>query len=253
MHRISAEYTAITGENVALLASVASEEAPPIVFNAQMRSDIEVPACATESQGHAQIKIFQDGRIESTVILNNKGMRVSASAHSPPEPRAGTGPIIWWLSSPVGVDLNLTERHIDVRQDGIFVANPHFATHAAGLAELLANPGNFYVNFHSITAPAASRAGSCRSLRRTWGAREGGQYRLKAELPQPALRVPQKRPKPQGGSVVCCNRPHVGRTIRNRRAAGTRTGSAAAGRYRSQRPPCDAVGDFRDHSGSPRP
>ncbi len=91
----------ITGENVALLASVASEEAPPIVFNAQMRSDIEVPACATESQGHAQIKIFQDGRIESTVILNNKGdesVRFGHIHHL--NPGAGTGPIIWVALEP---------------------------------------------------------------------------------------------------------------------------------------------------------
>jgi len=50
----------ITGANVAQLASAASEEAPPIVFNTQMRSDIEVPACESESQGHAQIKILQE-------------------------------------------------------------------------------------------------------------------------------------------------------------------------------------------------
>ena len=43
----------ITGQNTLAFASVASEEAPPLVFNTQMRSDIEVPACASESQGHA--------------------------------------------------------------------------------------------------------------------------------------------------------------------------------------------------------
>jgi hypothetical protein len=151
----------MTGQNEAMLASsVASDEAPPIVFNTQMRSDIEVPACETESQGHAQIKIYQDGRIESEVILNNKGdesVRFGHIHHL--NAGAGTGPIIWWLSSPVGVDLNLTDRHIDIRQDGIFVTNPHFTTAEAALAQLLSNPGEFYVNFHSDHCPGGIARG----------------------------------------------------------------------------------------------
>lgn len=151
----------ITGQNAGILASsVASDEAPPIVFNTQMRSDIEVPACESESQGHAQIKIFQDGTIESTVILNNKGdesVRFGHIHHL--NAGAATGPIIWWLSSPVGVDLNLTERHIDIRQNGIFVTNPHFSNGDAALAELLAHPGDFYVNFHSDRCPGGVARG----------------------------------------------------------------------------------------------
>ncbi len=151
----------ITGQNVPILASnVASDEAPPIVFNTQMRSDIEVPACATESQGLAQIKVLQDGTIESMVILNNKGdesVRFGHIHHLPAG--ASSGPIIWWLSSPVGANLHLTDRHIDVRQNGIFVANPHFASAAAALAELLAHPGDFYVNFHSDNCPGGFARG----------------------------------------------------------------------------------------------
>ncbi len=143
-----------------LASSIASDEAPPIVFNTQMRSDIEVPACETESQGHAQIKILQDGTIESVAILDNKGdesVRFGHIHHL--NAGAATGPIIWWLTSPVGTDLNLTERHIDVRQNGIFVANPHFTTHEAGLAELLAHPDDFYVNFHSDHCPGGIARG----------------------------------------------------------------------------------------------
>lgn len=150
----------ITGQNTPLFASQASEAAPPVVFNTQMRSDIEVPACASESQGHAQIKILQDGTIESTVILDNKSdesVRFGHIHHL--NAGASTGPIIWWLSSPVGVDLNLTDRHIDIRQVGIFVPNGHFASAQAGLAELLANPGSFYVNFHSDNCPGGVARG----------------------------------------------------------------------------------------------
>jgi len=143
-----------------LASSIASEAAPPIVFNTQLRSEIEVPACVTESQGLAQIQILQDGTIQSLVILNNKGdesVRFGHIHHLIPP--AQTGPIIWWLSSPVGTDLNLIDRHIDVRQVGIFVGNTHFATAAAGLAELLANPGDFYVNFHSDRCPGGFARG----------------------------------------------------------------------------------------------
>ena len=152
----------ITGQNVPILASsVASDEAPPIVFNTQMRSDIEVPACASESKGHAQIKILQDGTIESTVILDNKGDESVKFGHIHHlAAGATTGPVIWWLSSPVGVDLNLTDRHIDIRQVGIFAAaNGHFASAEAGLAELLAHPGDFYVNFHSDNCPGGFARG----------------------------------------------------------------------------------------------
>jgi hypothetical protein len=104
---------------------------------------------------------MQDGTIESVVILNNKGdesVRFGHIHHMNPPP-ATTGPVIWWLTSPVGTDLNLTDRHIDVRQAGIFVTNPHFTTHAAGLAELLAHPGDFYVNFHSDHCPGGIARG----------------------------------------------------------------------------------------------
>src|SRR5258705_10569060 len=128
----------ITGQSQGapiLASSVASDQAPPTVFNTQMRSDIEVPACASESQGLAQIKILEDGTIESIVILNNKGdesVRFGHIHHL--NAGAATGPIICWLSSPVGVDLNLTTCHVDIRQTGIFVTNSHFTTPVAGLA-----------------------------------------------------------------------------------------------------------------------
>lgn len=149
----------ITADNVAA-ASTASDQAPPIVFNTQMRSENESPACTTESQGLAQIKILQDGTIQSLVILNNKGDETVRFGHIHHlTAGATTGPIIWWLSSPVGTNLGLTDRHIDIRQDGIFVANPHFTSADAALAQLLANPSEFYVNFHSNRCPGGFARG----------------------------------------------------------------------------------------------
>lgn len=142
------------------LASEASEDAPPIVFNTQMRSELEVPLSTSDSKGHAQIKILADGTIESMVIINNKGdesVRFGHIHHL--NPGAATGPVIWWLSSPVGVDLNLTDQHLEFRQQAIFSSNAHFTSHAAALAELLRDPASFYVNFHSDAFPGGFARG----------------------------------------------------------------------------------------------
>ena len=94
--------SAING-STRLLANVQSESAPPVVFNTQMRSDIEVPACASASKGYAQIAILQDGTIQAIVIINNKGNESVRFGHIHHlNPGAATGPVIWWLTSPFG-------------------------------------------------------------------------------------------------------------------------------------------------------
>lgn len=136
-----------------------SAHAPPTVFNTQLRSELEDPPTTSESKGNAQIKVFQDGTIESKVIINNKGNESVRFGHiHHVNPGATTGPVIWWLS-PVGANLGLTDRHIDIRQQGIFVANAHFTSHDEALAELLANPSDFYVNFHSDLFPGGFARG----------------------------------------------------------------------------------------------
>jgi hypothetical protein len=137
-----------------------SSLAPPIVFNTQLRSELESPACATESKGHAHLMVQQDGTIDSDVTLNNKGAESVRFGHIHHlNTGATTGPIIWWLSSPIGTDLNLTDKHLQFQQEAAFVTNTHFASHADALAELLANPGDFYVNFHSDLCPGGFARG----------------------------------------------------------------------------------------------
>jgi hypothetical protein len=155
-----ADQTSTAPERFAPSLSVGSEGAPPIVFNTQMRSELEVPLSTSESKGHAQIMVLADGTIESQVIINNiseESVRFGHIHHlNPGQP---TGPVIWWLSSPVGVDLNLTDRHLVFRQQGIFSANTHFTSHEAALAELLRDPASFYVNFHSDAFPGGFARG----------------------------------------------------------------------------------------------
>jgi len=146
--------------STSLRASVQSGLVPAVVFNTQMRSELEFPACASESKGRAQIKILEDGTIEAAVDINNKGgesVRFGHIHHLPPG--QASGPIIWWLTTPVGVNLKLTEEHIDVQHEGVFVPNPHFATAELALAELLSDPSSFYVNFHSDLCPGGFARG----------------------------------------------------------------------------------------------
>lgn len=138
----------------------ASGDVPATVFNTQLRSELEVPTSTSESKGHAQVKVFADGTIESLLMINNKDDESVRFSHiHQVDPGQPTGPVIWWLTSPVGTDLNLTEQHIDIRQVGVFVANSHFATHDDAVAALLADPSSFYVNAHSDAFPAGFARG----------------------------------------------------------------------------------------------
>ena len=146
--------------NAALVADAQNALEPPVVYNTQLRSELESPACTSESQGLAQIMILQDGTIKALAVLNNKGGETVRFGHIHHRLSGqASGPIIWWLTTPVGANLHLTDRHIEVRNEGVFSANPHFATEAQALAELLSHPGDFYVNFHSDLCPAGFARG----------------------------------------------------------------------------------------------
>jgi hypothetical protein len=112
------------------------------------------------SKGHAHLKVWPDGTIESHLRINNKGGEIVRFCHihwiNPnPVPPAlpGTGPIIWWLTSPTGTNLMLTDSHIEFRQNANFVSTSAFATEAAALEAFLADPSDFYVNCHSNAFP----------------------------------------------------------------------------------------------------
>jgi hypothetical protein len=125
-----------------------------------MRSELESPACVSESKGHAHIAVQGDGTIQSDVTINNKGGEVVRFGHIHHlNPSAATGPIIWWLSSPTGTNLQATDAHFKFRQEAAFVANTHFATHEEALAEFLRDPRSFYVNFHSNNCPGGFARG----------------------------------------------------------------------------------------------
>ncbi len=86
--------------SASLVADAQSELVPPVVFNTQLRSELESPACTSESKGLAQIMVLQDGTIEALAILNNKGdetvrfghihHRLSGHTSPPATSRCGT-------------------------------------------------------------------------------------------------------------------------------------------------------------------
>lgn len=154
--------TSTTGGPSALAPSfsIGADGAPPIVFNTQLRSADEIPTSTSESIGHSHFAVRADGTIESQIMINNKAAENVFFCHihwiNPAITGAltGTGPVIWWLTSPVGARLNLTDRHIDLRQDAIFVGNRAFTTdEAVARAALLERPSEFYVNCHSTLFP----------------------------------------------------------------------------------------------------
>jgi hypothetical protein len=134
---------------------------PPIVFNTQMRSALESPACISDSKAHAHVAVQGDGSIHSDVAVNNQGDEVVrfGHIHYVNNLTTNTGPIIWWIS-PIGVNQQSTERTLRFRQLGEYSStNGVFATEADALAELLANPDDFYVNVHSNNCPGGFARG----------------------------------------------------------------------------------------------
>lgn len=126
----------------------------------QLLNALESPPCPSDSRGHAHLKINQNGTIDSDVQIGNRGNESVRFGHIHHlNTGAATGPIIWWLTSPIGVDLNLTAKHLAFSQQAVFTTNTHYASHAAALAALLTSPEQFYVNFHSDNCPGGFARG----------------------------------------------------------------------------------------------
>ena len=117
------------------------EEAPPTVFNTQLLAENEPNGASTsESKGHAQVKVLADGTIEFTLTLNNKSDETFIQAHIHNAPAGVNGPIHWdFFLLP---DPDLVGPHPSLRG----IASPRAV---AVLADLLANPDQYYVNVHS--------------------------------------------------------------------------------------------------------
>ncbi|HMG18592.1 MAG TPA: CHRD domain-containing protein [Gemmatimonadales bacterium] len=134
--------------------SVASEAAPPIVFNVELRAENEPgPLSDSESKGHAQVKVFEDGTIEFTFTINNKHGETYTRAHIHKAPAGVNGGIHWdFLEGGVPV-ASISDQPSQLRG----VARARQGT--AVLADLLANPAGYYVNVHSTDFPSGALRG----------------------------------------------------------------------------------------------
>ena len=132
--------------------SIASDAAP-IVFNVVLRAENEPNGASTsESKGFAQVVVLQGGTIEFTFTINNKSSETYTRAHIHKAPAGANGPIHWdFLEAGIPV-ASISDQPAQLRG----VARPRAA---AVLADLLANPSNYYVNVHSTIFPGGAVRG----------------------------------------------------------------------------------------------
>jgi hypothetical protein len=133
--------------------SAAGNAAPPTVFNVQLRAEDEPNGASTsESKGHAQVMVFEDGTMEFTFTINNKSGETFTRAHIHKAPAGVNGPIHWdFLEAGVPV-ASVSDQPSQLR--GVARARA-----AAVLADLLANPSGYYVNVHSTVFPGGAVRG----------------------------------------------------------------------------------------------
>jgi hypothetical protein len=137
-------------------ASFAAGAGGATVFDVQMRAENEPNGTSTsESKGHAQVKVFDDGTMEFTFTINNKDDETFTRAHIHKAPAGSNGPIHWdFLEAGVPV-ATVSGQPSQLRG----VARPRAA---AVLADLLANPDQYYVNVHSAAFPGGAVRGQLR-------------------------------------------------------------------------------------------
>jgi hypothetical protein len=123
-----------------------SDEATMCVYTTQLRTENEVPARSAVSFGHTQIKVRNDGTIEFTTHIVNPAGETFVAGHIHIGSAVVAGPVVQGLFEPPATS------DAQIMQSGE-VANP-----ALGAA-ICANPGNYYVNYHTTAFPGGAIRG----------------------------------------------------------------------------------------------
>jgi len=136
--------------------TLAGVSVPTHVFNTELRAEQEPNNASTsESKGHAQVKVLENGTLEFVLTINNKSDETFNRAHIHKAPAGVNGPIHWdFLEAGVPV-ASIGGQPATLR--GVAVARA-----AAVLSDLLANPDQYYVNVHSPTFPGGAVRGQLR-------------------------------------------------------------------------------------------
>ena len=130
-----------------------TQQANPTVFNVTLLAENEPNGASTsESKGHAQVKVYEDGTMEFTFTVNNKSGETYTRAHIHKAPAGVNGGIHWdFLEAGIPV-ASVSDQPSQLR--GIARARA-----AAVVADLLANPSGYYVNVHSTAFPGGAVRG----------------------------------------------------------------------------------------------
>ena len=130
-----------------------TQEANPTVFNVTLLAENEPNGASTsESKGHAQVKVYEDGTMEFTFTVNNKSGETYTRAHIHKAPAGVNGGIHWdFLEAGIPV-ASIADQPSQLR--GVARARA-----AAVVADLLANPSGYYVNVHSTAFPGGAVRG----------------------------------------------------------------------------------------------
>lgn len=146
----------VDSKSSALAVAAAAVSAPTDVFEVQLRSDQEPNNASTsESKGHAQIKVLEDGTMEFVITVNNKSDETFTRAHIHKGAAGANGPIHWDFLEAGNPVASIGGQPADLR--GVARARA-----AAVLSDLLAHPDQYYVNAHSTAFPGGAIRGQIR-------------------------------------------------------------------------------------------
>ena len=123
---------------LSLGGSVMAAPAPKLVavFNTQLRAEHETTPSTSVAWGAAQIKVYDNGVIAWKVKFHNSAGEEFSAGPIHEAPAGDPGPVSQGLFGGPATGT----KHLDFRGA---VSKPTLAT------ALVANPGNYYVNFHT--------------------------------------------------------------------------------------------------------
>jgi hypothetical protein len=123
------------------------------VLHAKLSAQSETTGSTSTAKGHTLIKVRNDGTIEFKTQILNKNHETFVAGHIHQAPTGVAGPIVVPLF--VAPTPPTSARHI--KQSGL--ATPNAGTTGA---DLCANPGAYYVNYHTTTFPGGAIRGQLR-------------------------------------------------------------------------------------------
>ena len=134
-----------------LAVPAAGGNGPLCVLNTKLVPEEEVPHTSTSAaKGQAHLKLFADGTVTWKVHILNRENEEFRSGHIHIAPFGVPGPVVVPLFPGVGVAVPVTDRQL---RDSGSTAAPNL------VAAICANPGGYYVNYHTTDNPGGAVRG----------------------------------------------------------------------------------------------